>query len=190
MVAGTLWESLKDSYGSPGVLSIYAEFKQAIETKIPDNTDPYLAVDKFTAHFGRLAENGVIIEDHLQGMMLLSKLPPSMEAIAQLMCQESDIKKITILVIRRAILMGWEQRSGSKGQTRQNTQKLSAVKHGPNEPHFQQQQQQGEGSGTQGKRNRRGNWSGRPRAQQAQPVQQQESPPPAPPQPFQFHQKT
>jgi len=99
MVAGTLWESIKDSYGSPGVLSIYAEFKQVIETKIPDNTDPSLAVDKFAAHFGRLAENGVIIEDHLQGMMLLSKLPPSMEAIAQLMCQESDIKKITILVV-------------------------------------------------------------------------------------------
>jgi len=108
MVAGTLWESLKDSYGSPGVFSIYAEFKQAIETKIPNNTDLSLAVDKFAAHFGRLAENGVMVEDHLQGMMLLSKLPPSMEAIAQLMCQESDIKKITILVVHRAILMGRE----------------------------------------------------------------------------------
>jgi len=52
MIAGTLWESLKDSYGSPGVLSIYAKFKQAIETKVPDNSDPSLAVDKFAAHFG------------------------------------------------------------------------------------------------------------------------------------------
>ena len=75
LVAGTLWEKLKDSYGNPGILSIYAEFKQAIETKIPDNADPSLAIDKFAAHFGRLAENGVVIEDHLQGMMLLSKLP-------------------------------------------------------------------------------------------------------------------
>jgi len=99
LIAGTLWEQLKDSYGSPGVLSIYAEFKQAIETRIPDNSDPSLAIDKVAAHFGRLAENRVIIEEHLQGMMLLSKLPPSMEAIAQLMCQENDIKKITILVV-------------------------------------------------------------------------------------------
>jgi len=106
----------KDSYGNPGVLNIYTKFKQAIEIKIPDNTDPSLAIDKFATHFGRLAENGVIIGDHLQGMMLLSKLPPSMEAIARLMCQESDIKKITILVVRRAILMGWEQRSGAKNQ--------------------------------------------------------------------------
>jgi len=75
LVAGTLWEKLKDSYGNPGILSIYAEFKQAIETKIPDNSDPSLAIDKFATHFGRLAENGVVIEDHLQGMMLLSKLP-------------------------------------------------------------------------------------------------------------------
>jgi len=52
LVAGTLWEQLKDSYGSPGILSIYAEFKQAIETKIPDNLDPSLAIDKFAAHFG------------------------------------------------------------------------------------------------------------------------------------------
>jgi len=165
LVAGTLWEKLKDSYGNPGILSIYAEFKQAIETKIPDNADPSLTIDKLAAHFGRLAENGVVIEDHLQGMMLLSKLSPSMEAIAQLMCQEHDIKKITILVVRRAILMGWEQRSGAKGQPRQNAQKLSTVKRGPNEPPFQQQQQQsqqqqGEGSGAQGKRNRQVNRSG------------------------------
>ena len=51
LVAGTLWEQLKDSYGSPGILSIYAEFKQAIETKIPDNSDLSLAIDKFAAHF-------------------------------------------------------------------------------------------------------------------------------------------
>jgi len=87
--------------------------------------------------------------------------------------------------------MGWEQRSGTKGQPQQNAQKLSAVRRGPNEPPFQQQQQpqqqqQGEGSGTRGKRNRQGNRSGRPRAQQAQPIQQQEPPPSAPPQPFQF----
>jgi len=52
LVAGTLWEQLKDSYGSPGILSIYAEFKQAIETKIPDNSGPSLAIDRFAAHFG------------------------------------------------------------------------------------------------------------------------------------------
>jgi len=52
MVAGTLWEKIKDAYGNPGVLNIYAEFKQAIETKIPGNSDLSLAIDKFTAHFG------------------------------------------------------------------------------------------------------------------------------------------
>jgi len=93
-----------------------------------------------------LAENGVVVEEHLQGMMLLSKLPSSMEAVAQLMCQESNIKKITPFVVRRAILMGWEQKSGNKSQLQQqNTQKLSVVKRGPNEPPSQQQQQQ-EGS--------------------------------------------
>jgi len=116
MVAGILWEQLKDIYGSPGILSIYTEFKQAIETKIPENSDPSLAVDKFAVHFRRLAENRVVIEDHLQGMMLLSKLPSSMEAIAQLMCQESDIKKITIPVVWRAMAMGWEQKSGGRTQ--------------------------------------------------------------------------
>ena len=39
LIAGTLWDQLKDSYGNPGVLNIYAKFKQAIETKVPDNSD-------------------------------------------------------------------------------------------------------------------------------------------------------
>jgi len=52
LVAGSLWEQLKDSYGNPRVLNIYAEFKQAIETRIPDNAGPSLAIDKFAIHFG------------------------------------------------------------------------------------------------------------------------------------------
>ena len=42
--ATKLWNKLKDAYGQPGVMGVYMEFKAALETTIPNNTDPSLAL--------------------------------------------------------------------------------------------------------------------------------------------------
>ena len=85
--AGALWRTLEKDYGAPGVAAVYIEFKGAMETRIPDNSDPTFALDKINAHFGRLAESDVDIPEHLQAMILLSKLPSSMDSLALMMCQ-------------------------------------------------------------------------------------------------------
>jgi len=159
--AGELWRSLKTSYGKTGISAIYSEFKQAMDLKIPDSADPSLQIDRFTAHFGRLSKQQVEIDDHIQAMILLAKLPPSMDFLAHFICQEAEIMDLKVSKIRKSMLLNWEQRSGGKQpRPQQNAQKISAVKRGPNEPPFQQQQQpqqqQQEGS-EQERRNRRGN---------------------------------
>jgi len=73
--AGDLWRFLKSSYRKIGISTLYSEFKQAMDLKIPDNADPSLQIDRFTAHFGWLSEQNVDIDDHIQAMILLAKLP-------------------------------------------------------------------------------------------------------------------
>ena len=53
-----LWETLEDKYGKPGMASIYLELKSAFDMPIPANSDPSLALEKITSHFGKLQEAG------------------------------------------------------------------------------------------------------------------------------------
>ena len=85
------------------------EFKAALETTIPNNADPSLAIDKILAHFGRMAEGKAKVPVYVQAMVLLAKIPPSMESLAQLFCQsEDDVSAIDTPKIRRVILLTWE----------------------------------------------------------------------------------
>ena len=79
-------------------------------------------------------------------MIVMVKLPPSMDSIAQVMCQEEKIQALDLSKIRCATALVWEQRQGKKAPPR-NANKLSAVKRGPNKPPFKQQQGDGQQGG-------------------------------------------
>ena len=163
--ATQLWNELKDAYGQPGVAGVYMELKAALDTTIPNNADPSLAIDKILAHFRRMAEGKASVPAYLQAMILLAKIPPSMESLAQLFCQSEDkVEAIDTPKIRRAILLAWEQKGyrRSQGQGGQ-AQRITAIKRGPQEPEFTQQYDSG---GFRGGRGRGGR--GRPRGQRGQ----------------------
>ena len=158
--ATELWHAIKDAYGQPGVAGVYMEFKAALETTIPNNADPSLTIDKILAHFGRMEEGKASVPSYVQVMILLVKIPPLMESLAQLFCQtEEDVSKVDTPKIRRVILLAWEQRGYRGSQNRGGqAQRITAVKRGPQEPEFIQQYKSG---GFRGGRGQGG--QGRPR---------------------------
>jgi hypothetical protein len=198
--AKELWGALESEYGKPGLSSVYVELKAAMDTIIPSDSDPSLSIDKFVTHFGRLSESKVLISDQAQALILLAKLPRSMDNIAQQFCQTDDIDSVDLAKVRRQIILSWEQRNGKNATRPQQAKKISAVQRGPQEPTFQQQQQGGNGGGRRGrgKRGGRGRQGKGPQAQSTdapvvvasqQPQQQAQAGPsttPAPPQPFVF----
>jgi hypothetical protein len=146
--AGKLWKALKSEYGNPGVSTTYLKFKAALAVWIPVDSDPTLAIDEFTSYFRRMAEVGVVIERHIQAMILMSKLPREMDSLAQIVCQVGSVKELDFDKLCRSIILSWEQRN-NRGPPRnqQQAKKISAVQRSPNEPTFQQQQQGGSGRG-------------------------------------------
>ena len=187
--AGLLWDHLEKQYGKPGIITTYLEFKAAMDVRITDNEDPTVAINRMMAHFARCNASGLEVPDYFQAMLIMTKLPTSFDGLAQLFCQKEHVKTLDVADMRKTIGLAWEQRKGGKAP-RNQAQKLSAVKRGPNEPPFEQQQ----GDGQRGGRRHRGNRGGRGRNQQgpgnqAQPVQQPQpqagpsQPPPAPPAP-------
>jgi hypothetical protein len=154
--AKELWGALESEYGKPGLSSVYVELKAAMDTVIPGDSDPSLSIDKFVTHFGRLSESKVLISDQAQALILLAKLPRSMDNIAQQFCQTDDIDGVDLAKVRRQIILSWEQRNGKNATRPHQAKKISAVQRGPQEPTFQQQQQGGSGGGRRGRGKRGG----------------------------------
>ena len=192
-----LWGTLKEKYGTPGISHAYVEFKGMMDTVIPNNADPSPALDKIMAHNTRLKGMSFDIPDQVLAMIIVSKIPPSMEMIAQMTMIASkdatsanagDPKKISEL-----IRSSWDTTSRGKNNNQQRANKLSAVKPANQPPVFQQQQQQRvdwqQGRGGRGG-TRRGKRGGRKNAQQQlqQAMVQSDAPGPSqlPPPPSQW----
>jgi len=143
--ASELWKDLESRYGKPSPAAAYIEFKKVLNTRIPNNADPSLAIDEMCAHLGRLAQMEFEIPPKIGVLLLMAKLPPSMENIAQELNRDDDFGDTTFEEVRRMILLSWEQRSGHPRQ-QQKAQKLSTIKRAPNDPSFASQQNNGEGS--------------------------------------------
>ena len=139
---GFLWTKLEKAYGKPGISVMYMEFKSAIETTIQEHGNPTQALDKMMLHFGRLRDFNLEIPEHLQTMIVLSKLPSAYNSLTQILSQMDDPTDFTFEKLQRAVILAWEQWSGSRTRTnRQNdsARKITAVKRPQGKPTFQQQ---------------------------------------------------
>jgi hypothetical protein len=177
-----LWDELKEKYGSPGMTRAFVEFKGAMDTVIPNGSDPSPALDKILAHFTILQQMKWDIPQRIQAMIILAKAPSNMEAVVQVMAQNSaqrveedeTAEPLKLDDVLKAMRLSWEtgKRSGASkasgsGQNQQRANKLSAVQRSGAPPQFTQQQQpyqqqqrddgsgyrgQGRGRGRRGKR--------------------------------------
>ncbi|KIJ58255.1 hypothetical protein HYDPIDRAFT_34360 [Hydnomerulius pinastri MD-312] len=179
--ASDLFSALKAEYGKPGITATYAEFKSLLDISIPSNSHPGPAMDKVQAHFARLKDAKFEISGKVQAMILMAKLPPTMEVIAQMMNQSSrddkELEKISISEIYRSAVLSWEQED-SRPRRNAKANKLSAVKRKQPDPKFRNQQQRPPNEGSSQKKEpegkgktRRGKRAGKG-GHQSQPQQQ------------------
>jgi len=177
-----VWDYLKKSFGAPSIGSAYAELSKLLSTTIPAGSHPTLAITKMLSHFTYLKDAGFDFPAPVQTMIILCKLPPTMEVVAQILSQTSpdEIKNLKPEGIVKAATLSFEQKGatcgGGKGP---QANKLSAVKHKPADPKFAQQQQQQQGGSNggasgnapaqgQGGRTRRGSKKARAHCENAQ----------------------
>ena len=159
ITAAQLWETLEEKYGKPGMASIYLELKLAFDTPIPANSDPSLALEKTTSHFGKLqeAESEVTISNHLQALIVMAKLPSAYDSLAQIMCQIDKVSDLSLDKVIKAIGVSWDQRNNGGGQAprpQKNANAISGVQRGPRDTPFNQQQQYNLRGGRGGRRPR------------------------------------
>jgi len=142
-----VWDHLKKNFSTPSIGSAYAELSKLLSTTIPTGSHPSLAITKVLSHFAYLKDAGFEFPAPVQAMIILCKLPPTMEVVAQILSQmlPDKIKNLKPDGIVKATTLSFEQKgtsscSGGKGP---QANKLSTVKCKPADPKFAQQQQQG-----------------------------------------------
>ena len=153
-----VWDHLKENYGAPSIGSAYAELSRLLTTTIPAGSHPAPVITKMLSHFTYLKDAGFEFPANMQAMIILCKLPPTMEVVAQILSQTlpSEIKSLKPDGIVKAATLSFEQKGASRGAGSKAPQanKLSAVKRKQVDPKFaQQQQQQQGGSNGSGSRN-------------------------------------
>ncbi|KIJ19209.1 hypothetical protein PAXINDRAFT_8564 [Paxillus involutus ATCC 200175] len=82
-----------------------------LDTPIPSNQHPASAFNKINAHFTRLKKADFKIPIKVQAMILLSKLPSSMNSIAQIVAMDKEL--MTPTGIEKAAVLCWEQADNS-----------------------------------------------------------------------------
>jgi len=140
-----VWDYLKKSFGAPSIGSAYAELSKLLSTTIPAGSHPAPAIMKMLSHFTYLKDAGFDFPAPVQTMIILCKLPPTMEVVAQILSQTSpdEIKNLKPEGIVKAAMLSFEQKGATRGGGKgPQANKLSAVKRKPADPKFAQQQQQ------------------------------------------------
>ncbi|KIM62268.1 hypothetical protein SCLCIDRAFT_25201 [Scleroderma citrinum Foug A] len=145
-----VWDHLKENYSAPSIGSAYTKLSQLLSTTIPTGSHPAPAIMKMLSHFAYLKDTGCKFPANVQVMVILCKLPPTMEVVAQILSQTSPskIKMLKPDSIVKVATLSFKQKGTSHGGSKApQANKLSAVKCKQADPKFAQQQQQGRSNG-------------------------------------------
>ena len=116
-----VWDYLKKSFGAPSISSAYTELSKLLSTTIPAGSHPAPAITKMLSHFTYLKDAGFDFPAPVQTMIILCKLPPTMEVVVQILSQMSpdEVKNLKPEGIVKAATLSFEQKgascSGGKG---------------------------------------------------------------------------
>ena len=142
--ASLLITALKAEYSTPGISGAFALFKEHLDTKIAQSLHPAPSLNKVSDLFARLKSAGYKFLENIQAMLLLAKLPHSMDVIRQMIVQAKDAsgkqKTPTIEEIRKAVVLSWDQHHMKEALKAAYANKISAVKCNGDDPKFKQQQ--------------------------------------------------
>ena len=149
--ASLLIKALKDEYSAPGISGAFALLKELLDMKIAQSSHPAPSLNKVSDLFACLKSAGYEFPENIQAMLLLAKLPQSMDVIVQMIAQTKDAsgrqKTPTVEKIREALVLSWDQHHMKETPKATQANKSSAVKRKGDDPKFEQQQVlQGDGS--------------------------------------------
>src|ERR1700761_6639000 len=104
-----MWEHLAIEYGTNTAATLFGEFKLALETTIPSDQHPGIAIDKIISHLRKLAVEDLIygVPDFIQAMIILQRLPPSYATAHHIISLHLGLEQVSIAKVKEMIVNHW-----------------------------------------------------------------------------------
>ncbi len=78
--AEVLWKDLKDKFGKQGLAATFALYRQIVDWKLKENSNPLTQVPHLVDLINRVTNEGITLTDKMQIMMVLHALPQSWDS--------------------------------------------------------------------------------------------------------------
>jgi hypothetical protein len=132
------WTNLEQCYSVPHFTGIYKDYELAHSIKLTTGENPEIRIQKIWTILERLRVNRCILNNYLQGMLLLKAIPKEWDTIAQMYCNGMQMANVTFDGVRDAIMAEFEQ-TARPAQLAHQADKISAVKRKGVSPRFKEQ---------------------------------------------------
>jgi hypothetical protein len=132
------WTNLEQRYGVPHFTGIYKDYELAHSIKLTTGENSEIWIQKIWTILEHLRANGCVLNNYLQGMLLLKAISKEWDTVAQMYCNGMQMANITFDGVRDAIMAEFE-RTARPAQLAHQADKISAVKRKGASPHFKEQ---------------------------------------------------
>ena len=114
------WESIKSQFDVSGPTAIFVDFRSAINFKFDERKDPSIQVAELNTRINHLATHRFALDEHIQAMIILSRLPQSWDSVQGAILANTPMSKLNINAIMPVLQEEWQCH-----QARHNEQKSS-----------------------------------------------------------------
>jgi hypothetical protein len=132
------WTNLEQCYGIPHFTGIYKDYELAHSIKLTTGKNSEIRIQKIWTILECLRANGCVLNNYLQGMLLLKAIPKEWDTVAQMYCNGMQMANVTFDGVRDAIMAEFE-RTACPAQLAHQADKISAVKRKGASPRFKEQ---------------------------------------------------
>jgi gag-polypeptide of LTR copia-type len=132
------WTNLEQRYGIPHFTGIYKDYELAHSIKLTTGENPEIRIQKIWTILEHLRVNGCVLNNYLQGMLLLKAMPKEWDTVVQIYCNGIQMANVTFDGVRDAIMAEFE-RTARPAQLAHQADKISAVKCKGASPRFKEQ---------------------------------------------------
>ncbi|KAJ8463023.1 hypothetical protein ONZ51_g10516 [Trametes cubensis] len=130
LTAKEMWDALKEKFGKPNSAHVWGLFESLIsESRMSDQRSLQDQMSRIVTRIREISTNGLKLEDNIQALILLSKVPESYRPMISALMATMDLSKITVDVILEKSLS-----EEAMHRTGQSATRISKTKPKPSGP--------------------------------------------------------
>ena len=132
------WDSLETTFGASHFTLDFCLLQEVMRAKLRVDQNPQVEIQRIWTLLERICTSGMILDNYLQAMLLLSTISKEWDHIASMYCKDMTRARASFDSVCTAIMAEYEQ-IACLSQLAHHAEKISVVKQKGKSPQFKEQ---------------------------------------------------